>query len=45
MFYILAVIQDLEYLFGYYERTVAEDVSLKPVEDALKRIEIELAGI
>ncbi len=45
MFYILAMIRDLDNPFGYYERASAEDVSLKPIEDALKRIERELAGI
>lgn len=45
MFYIIALIRDLDNPFGYCDGASAEDVSLKPVEDALKRIEMELARI
>jgi hypothetical protein len=36
-------IRDLDNTFGYYERASGEDVSLKPVEDAVLRLQ-RLAG-
>jgi hypothetical protein len=37
------LIRDLDNPFGYYERASGEDVSLKPVEDAVARLR-RLAG-
>ena len=42
MFYIIALIRDLDNPFGYYEKSSSEDVSLKPIQDALQRIKSEL---
>lgn len=39
MVFLLLLIRDLDNPFGYYERGSGEDVSLKPLEDALVRID------
>jgi predicted membrane chloride channel (bestrophin family) len=39
MIYLLMLIRDLDNPFGYYERYSGEDVSLKPLEDAVIRLE------
>ncbi len=36
--YLLLLIRDLDNPFGYYERYSGEDVSLKPLEDAARRL-------
>lgn len=36
--FLLRLIRDLDNPFGYYEKTSGEDVSLKPIEDAMMRI-------
>lgn len=38
MIYLLMLIRDLDNPFGYYERYSAEDVSLKPLEEAAGRL-------
>ena len=38
MIYLLMLIMDLDNPFGYYENNSGEDVSLKPLEDTIKRI-------
>lgn len=38
MIFLLMLIRDLDNPFGYYERSSGEDVSLKPVEDAVSRL-------
>ncbi len=38
MIYLLMLIRDLDNPFGYYERYSAEDVSLKPLEEAANRL-------
>jgi hypothetical protein len=38
MVYLLMLIRDLDNPFGYYERDSAADVSLKPLEDAARRL-------
>jgi hypothetical protein len=38
MIYLLLLIRDLDNPFGYYERFSEEDVSLKPIEDAARRL-------
>ncbi len=43
MIYLLMLIRDLDNPFGYYERYSGEDVSLKPLEDAVSRI-TKIAG-
>jgi hypothetical protein len=43
MVFLLMLIRDLDNPFGYYERNSGEDVSLKPLEDAARRLE-ELAS-
>lgn len=44
MVFLLLLIRDLDNPFGYYERSSGEDVSLKPLEDALARIEATAAA-
>lgn len=39
MIYLLMLIMDLDNPFGYYENSSGEDVSLKPLEDTIKRFE------
>jgi predicted membrane chloride channel (bestrophin family) len=39
MIYLLMLIRDLDNPFGYYERFSGEDVSLKPLVDAVGRLE------
>jgi len=36
--YLSMLIRDLDNPFGYYERYSGEDVSLKPLEDAARRL-------
>jgi hypothetical protein len=36
--FMLLLIQDLDNPFGFYEKSSSEDVSLKPIEDFLKRM-------
>lgn len=43
MIFLLMLIRDLDNPFGYYEGASGEDVSLKPVEDAVRRLRA-LAG-
>jgi predicted membrane chloride channel (bestrophin family) len=38
MIYLLLLIRDLDNPFGYYDRHSGEDVSLKPLEDTVRRI-------
>lgn len=38
MIYLLLLIRDLDNPFGYYDSSSGEDVSLKPVEDANRRL-------
>ncbi len=38
MIFLLMLIRDLDNPFGYYERYSGEDVSLKPLEDAVSRL-------
>jgi len=38
MVYLLMLIRDLDNPFGYYDRFSGEDVSLKPLEDAARRL-------
>jgi hypothetical protein len=38
MIYLLMLIRDLDNPFGYYDRYSGEDVSLKPLEDAVDRL-------
>jgi predicted membrane chloride channel (bestrophin family) len=38
MIFLLMLIRDLDNPFGYYERHSGEDVSLKPLEDAARRL-------
>jgi hypothetical protein len=35
MIFLILLIRDLDNPFGYYERSSGEDVSLKPLEDAI----------
>lgn len=37
--FLRTLIRDLDNPFGYYERASGEDVSLKPFEDAVARVE------
>jgi hypothetical protein len=37
--FLLFLIGDLDNPFGYYERRSSEEVSLKPLEDAILRME------
>jgi hypothetical protein len=39
MIFLLMLIRDLDNPFGYYETTSGEDVSLKPLEDAARRLD------
>jgi hypothetical protein len=39
MIYLLLLIRDLDNPFGYYDRHSGEDVSLKPLEDTVRRLE------
>ena len=38
MIFLLMLIRDLDNPFGYYDRYSGEDVSLKPLEDAVGRL-------
>jgi hypothetical protein len=38
MIFLLMLIRDLDNPFGYYEQSSGEDVSLKPIEDAVGRL-------
>lgn len=44
MVFLLMLIRDLDNPFGYYDRSSGEDVSLKPLEDALVRVEATAAA-
>jgi predicted membrane chloride channel (bestrophin family) len=44
MIFLLMLIRDLDNPFGYYERHSGEDVSLKPLEDTVGRLE-QIAGV
>lgn len=37
--YLLLLIRDLDNPFGYYDKSSGEDVSLKPLQDTVKRLE------
>ena len=39
MIYLLLLIRDLDNPFGYYDRCSGEDVSLKPLEDTVWRLD------
>ncbi|MEI6035552.1 MAG: hypothetical protein WCS65_14900 [Verrucomicrobiae bacterium] len=39
MIYLLLLIRDLDNPFGYYDRHSGEDVSLKPLEDTVRRLD------
>jgi predicted membrane chloride channel (bestrophin family) len=45
MIYLLLLIRDLDNPFGYYERGSGEDVSLKPLEDAARRLAATAADV
>jgi hypothetical protein len=38
MIFLLMLIRDLDNPFGYYDRASSEDVSLRPLEDAVGRL-------
>jgi hypothetical protein len=44
MTYLLLLIRDLDNPFGYYERYSGEDVSLKPLEDTVRRLALMAAA-
>jgi hypothetical protein len=44
MIFLLILIRDLDNPFGYYERNSMVDVSLKPLEDAARRL-AQIAGV
>lgn len=43
LLFLLFLIRDLDNPFGYYENESSEDVSLKPLEDAMADLEARLA--
>ncbi len=44
LLFLLRLIRDLDNPFGHYERTSFEDVSLKPIHDAIARIEEQIGA-
>lgn len=45
LLFLLRLIKDLDNPFGYYEKKSHSDVSLKPVEDAISRIQEKIENI
>ena len=44
LLFLTFLIRDLDNPFGYYEHTSSEDVSLKPLEDALADLQARVAN-